>query len=60
MRAPQGRDYFVLSKGHGVMAQYACMHELRLAQRCRHLKATFSDGSVAQGLVGFAHAQAWK
>src|SRR3546814_14298271 len=22
------RDYLVLSKGHGVMAQYACMHEL--------------------------------
>ena len=22
------RDYFVLSKGHGIMAQYACMHEL--------------------------------
>lgn len=22
------RDYMVLSKGHGVMAQYACMHEL--------------------------------
>ena len=24
----EGRDYLVLSKGHGVMAQYACMHEL--------------------------------
>jgi len=24
----EGRDYFVLSKGHGVMAQYACMREL--------------------------------
>ena len=23
-----GRDYLVLSKGHGVMAQYACLHEL--------------------------------
>src|SRR5262249_23613153 len=23
-----GRDYVVLSKGHGVMAQYACLHEL--------------------------------
>jgi len=23
-----GRDYLVLSKGHGVMAQYACMREL--------------------------------
>src|SRR5258708_27736461 len=23
-----GRDYLVLSKGHGVMAQYACMNEL--------------------------------
>ena len=22
------RDYFLLSKGHGVMAQYACMKEL--------------------------------
>jgi transketolase len=26
-RSP-GRDYLVLSKGHGVMAQYACLHEL--------------------------------
>ena len=24
----EGRDYLVLSKGHGVMAQYACMREL--------------------------------
>jgi len=22
------RDYLILSKGHGVMAQYACMYEL--------------------------------
>ena len=22
------RDYMVLSKGHGVMAQYACLHEI--------------------------------
>ena len=22
------RDYFLLSKGHGIMAQYACMREL--------------------------------
>ena len=27
-RATAGRDYLVLSKGHGVMAQYACLHEL--------------------------------
>lgn len=26
--ASPARDYMVLSKGHGVMAQYACLHEL--------------------------------
>lgn len=33
-----GRDYLVLSKGHGVMAQYACLHEL----------GWLSDGEMAR------------
>ena len=35
------RDYLVLSKGHGVMAQYACMHEL----------GWLSDGDIANYFV---------
>lgn len=45
----EGRDYFVLSKGHGVMAQYACMHELGWLNDS-HIKGYFSDGSELKGL----------
>lgn len=47
-RAPL-RDYLVLSKGHGVMAQYACMRELGWLpdEAFAHY---FSDGSELKGL----------
>ena len=44
-----GRDYLVLSKGHGVMAQYACMVELGWIGE-REVKGYFSDGSSLKGL----------
>ena len=43
------RDYLVLSKGHGVMAQYACMHELGWLS-ADALTNYFSDGSELKGL----------
>jgi len=43
------RDYFVLSKGHGVMAQYACIHELGWISN-EQLTNYFSDGSELKGL----------
>jgi transketolase len=43
------RDYFVLSKGHGVMALYACFHELGWLDRV-HLDNYFQDGSLLRGL----------
>src|ERR1700679_632795 len=43
------RDYLVLSKGHGVMAQYACLHELGWLNDT-HIKAYCSDGSELKGL----------
>jgi transketolase len=43
------RDYLVLSKGHGVMAQYACLHELGWLTDT-DLKAYFSDGTRMKGL----------
>ncbi len=43
------RDYLVLSKGHGVMAQYACMHELGWLQD-EHISGYFADGSELKGL----------
>jgi transketolase len=43
------RDYLVLSKGHGVMAQYACMHELTWL-RDADIEGYFSDGSLLKGL----------
>jgi transketolase len=47
-RAPS-RDYLVLSKGHGVMAQYACMRELGWLDQ--HAIANyFADGSELKGL----------
>jgi transketolase len=44
-----GRDYLVLSKGHGVMAQYACMHEMGWLDDGA-LSKYFSDGSELKGL----------
>lgn len=44
------RDYLVLSKGHGVMAQYACLHELGWLTDA-DLQAYFSDGSRLKGLA---------
>lgn len=47
-RAPD-RDLLVLSKGHGVMALYACMHEIGWIDD--HAVSTyFSDGSALKGL----------
>ena len=43
------RDYLVLSKGHGVMAQYACMHELGWLDNAT-IQGYFSDGSELKGL----------
>ena len=43
------RDYLVLSKGHGVMAQYACMHELGWLKPDA-IKGYFADGSDLKGL----------
>lgn len=43
------RDFLVLSKGHGVMAQYACMHELGWLTD-KDLAGYFSDGSHLKGL----------
>jgi transketolase len=44
-----GRDYFVLSKGHGVMAQYACMRELGWLED-EAFSGYFADGSDLKGL----------
>lgn len=45
----EGRDYLVLSKGHGVMAQYACMRELGWLNDS-HIQGYFKDGSKLKGL----------
>ncbi len=45
----EGRDYLVLSKGHGVMAQYACMRELGWLDDS-HVQGYFKDGSDLKGL----------
>ncbi|MDI3293238.1 transketolase [Janthinobacterium tructae] len=47
-RSP-GRDYLVLSKGHGVMAQYACMRELGWLEESA-FTGYFADGSELKGL----------
>ena len=44
-----GRDYLIVSKGHGIMAQYACMHELGWLTS-DDLQGYFSDGTVLKGL----------
>jgi transketolase len=43
------RDYFVLSKGHGVMAQYACMREMGWL-KADAFSGYFADGSELKGL----------
>lgn len=43
------RDYLVLSKGHGVMAQYACMRELGWLPESA-FSEYFADGSDLKGL----------
>lgn len=45
----EGRDFLVLSKGHGVMAQYACMRELGWLNDS-HIQGYFRDGSELKGL----------
>lgn len=44
------RDYLVLSKGHGVMAQYACLHELGWIED-DDLTKYFKDGTRLKGLA---------
>src|SRR5262245_46700485 len=44
-----GRDYLVLSKGHGVMAQYACFSELGWITDA-DIEAYCSDGTRLKGL----------
>jgi transketolase len=45
----QNRDYLILSKGHGVMAQYACLREL--GQLCdADFEQYFADGTRLKGL----------
>jgi transketolase len=43
------RDMLVLSKGHGVMAQYACMREIGWIDDAA-VSGYFSDGSTLKGL----------
>lgn len=47
-RAPD-RDLMVLSKGHGVMAQYACMREIGWIDDAA-VTGYFADGSMLKGL----------
>ena len=43
------RDYLILSKGHGVMAQYACLRELGWLKEDA-ISGYFADGSELKGL----------
>lgn len=43
------RDYLILSKGHGVMAQYACMRELDWLTD-KDIQNYFADGTMLKGL----------
>ncbi len=45
----ESRDYFILSKGHGVMAQYACLRELGWLKD-EAFSGYFADGSDLKGL----------
>lgn len=44
------RDYMVLSKGHGVMAQYACLHEIGWLSGSE-ITAYFANGTRLKGLA---------
>jgi len=44
------RDYLVLSKGHGVMAQYACLHKIGWLNE-EDLEKYFGDGTRLKGLA---------
>jgi transketolase len=44
-----GRDYLVLSKGHGVMAQYACLYELGWLSDA-DIDGYFGNGTRLKGL----------
>jgi transketolase len=44
------RDYLVLSKGHGVMAQYACLRELGWLTD-NDIRSYFGDGTRLKGLA---------
>lgn len=44
------RDYLVLSKGHGVMALYACLHEMGWISK-EQVQTYFSDGTLLKGLA---------
>jgi transketolase len=44
------RDYLILSKGHGVMAQYACLRELGWLSEDQ-VRGYYSDGSELKGLA---------
>ena len=46
----QSRDYLVLSKGHGIMAQYACLHEIGWLSD-DDLRNYFADGTRLKGLA---------
>jgi transketolase len=43
------RDYLVLSKGHGVMAQYACLREMGWLNE-QHITSYYGDGTELKGL----------
>jgi transketolase len=45
-----GRDYLVLSKGHGVMAQYACLHEHGVLSD-EDITGYFQNGTRLKGLA---------
>lgn len=48
--ASPDRDYLILSKGHGVMAQYACMYEKGWLSK-QDLEMYFEDGTFLTGLA---------
>ena len=48
--ASPNRDYMVLSKGHGVMAQYACLHEVGWLTN-DDIARYFKDGTRLKGLA---------
>lgn len=48
----QNRDYFVLSKGHGVMSLYVLLTELGIIKKS-YLETYFSEGSPLHGLAEY-------